>query len=144
MLKRAITYENFNGDTVTDTLYFNLTATELVNLETSYEGGLQKMIEKIIETENVREIIVQFQKIILMAYGERTDDGKRFIKSDKIRDEFSQTAAYDALFMELAEDATKAAAFITSIIPKQFQEEAAKAAVVDVPLPPSTPIPPSN
>lgn len=127
MLKRALTYENFNGEQVTDTLYFNLTSTELISLESSYEGGLEQAIKQIIENENVREIISQFQKIILMAYGQRTEDGKRFIKSDKIKEEFSQTAAYDALFMELASDPEKATIFINAIIPKKLVEEVAKA-----------------
>ena len=143
MLKRDITYEDFNGDTVTDTLYFNLTSTELIQLETSYDGGLQKAIETIIKTENIREIIAQFQKILLMAYGERTADGKHFRKSDEIKAEFAQSAAYDALFMELAEDAQKAAQFIIAIVPKQLQEEAQKAAV-DVNLPPGAPTTPSD
>jgi len=145
MLKRDITYEDFNGNTVTETLYFNLTSTELITLEASYDGGLQKAIESIVATQNMREIIAQFQKIILASYGERTEDGKRFRKSDLIREEFSQTAAYDALFMELAGNADKAAEFIGAIIPKQLMDQVEKAEnTVDVPLPSGLPTPPSN
>lgn len=159
MLKQDVTYEDFNGETVTDTLYFNLTATELTKLEAEYEGGLEKVLEEIIKSNDIRRIIAEFQKIILLSYGERSDDGKRFIKSDQIREEFAQTAAYDAFFMQMAADAELAANFVNGVIPKQLaaevkkaeEAEAAKKAEMNANAgraagtpPPPAPLPPTN
>lgn len=123
MLKRDITYENFDGETVTETFYFNLMQTEIVKLQVEYDGGMREMLQRIIKSENMEAIIREFQKIVLLAYGQRSEDGKRFIKSAQLREEFSQTAAYDALFMELATDDGKAAEFIAGVIPKQLLEQ---------------------
>lgn len=125
MLKRDITYENFNGEKITETFYFNLTKTELVQLEVGYQGGLQAAIQKIIAASDNKSLIEEFQKIILSAYGVKSEDGKRFIKNDELREEFSQTAAYDVLFMELALDEDAAAQFITGIVPSDFSKEIA-------------------
>jgi len=65
-----------------------------------------------------------------------SDDGRRFIKTDELREEFFQMPAYDALFMELMMDTDKAALFVRGIIPKGFEEEIAKlekAEVVQLP-----------
>lgn len=120
MLKREITYEDFDGNQVTDTLYFNLTKSELVSLEAEYDGGLYASIKRIMEANDQKSLIEEFKKIILISYGQKSEDGKRFIKSDDMRTEFSQSAAYDALFMELATSDTLAAEFMTGIIPRDM------------------------
>ena len=127
MLKREITYENFNGAKETDTFYFNLTRTEIVELEVSYESGLEASIQRIIDSKDVKALITEFKRIVLLAYGVRSEDGKRFVKSDKLREEFSQTAAYDALFMELATDENAAVVFIKGILPADMSKELDKA-----------------
>jgi hypothetical protein len=139
VLKRDITYEDFNGERVTDTFYFNLTRTEIIELELSYDGGLEASINKIIKAENVNALIMEFKKIVLLAYGQRTEDGKRFIKNDQLKEEFSQTAAYDALFMELATDDDAAATFIKGIMPSDIVKEMAKTKTETVHLPPLPP-----
>jgi len=118
MLKKDITFTDYNGDEVTETYYFNLSRAELVELEVSYSGGIEAAITRIIETRDVRNLIKEFKKIILLSYGVRSEDGKKFIKNQELRDDFTQTAAYDALFMELATDADAAAVFMNGIIPK--------------------------
>lgn len=123
MLKREITYEDFDGNQATDTFYFNLNRTELIELEVAYEGGLQAALQRIIETKDNKTLINEFQKIILSAYGVKSEDGKRFIKNDKIREEFTQTPAYDALFMDLATNENSAADFIKGILPKGLSED---------------------
>lgn len=138
MLKREITYEDFNGDQVTETLYFNLTKTEIIELETSYEGGLQASIERIINAQDTKALITEFKRIILLAYGQKSQDGKRFIKSDELREEFSQTAAYDTLFMQLATDDKLAAEFMTGIIPKDVRQEVEKQQKAVPPAPPTS------
>jgi hypothetical protein len=135
VLKREITYEDFNGEKNTDTFYFNITKFEILDLEASYEGGLEATIGKYVKDQNIKGLLDAFRKVILFAYGERSEDGKRFIKNDKIREEFSQTAAYDELLTELATDPDKADVFIKGIIPKDVASEINKAQ--SVPLPPA-------
>ena len=86
-------------------------------MEMSTTGGLVEMIKKIVAAQDAPSIIAIFKKLILKAYGEKSPDGKRFIKSDEISNAFSQTEAYSQLFMELATDADKAAEFVNGITP---------------------------
>jgi hypothetical protein len=126
MLKRDITYENFNGELITETYYFNLTKSEILNLDASYSDGLNGAIQKIIDAKDSKALIDQFQKLILLAYGIKSEDGKRFIKNDTLREEFSQSAAYDVLFMELATNDALAAEFMLGIMPKDMAQAAQK------------------
>jgi hypothetical protein len=127
MLKKVITFEDFNGEEVSETHYFNLTKTELIELEVHYEGGLEGSINKIIEAQDNATLLREFKKIILSSYGEKSADGKRFIKSDEMSKAFSQSAAFDSLFMELASgDGSAGAAFIAGVLPKDLSEEVAK------------------
>ena len=117
MLKKTITYTDYNGSERTEDFYFNLTKAEVVEMEMSTTGGLAEMIRKIVAAQDAPSIIAIFKKLILKAYGEKSPDGKRFIKSDEISNAFSQTEAYSQLFMELATDADKAAEFVNGITP---------------------------
>lgn len=138
MLKKSITYQDFNGDQVTETFYFNLTKTELIDMELKYNDGMTKTLERIISTQDPKVMIPEFQKLILASYGVKSEDGKRFIKSEVLREEFSQMAAYDALFMELATDDKAAAAFVNGIVPKDLvSRDQDKPVVTPPPLPPS-------
>jgi hypothetical protein len=132
MLKRDITYEDFDGNEVTDTYYFNLTRTELIELEAGYEGGLELALRRIIETKDRKQLISEFQRIILAAYGVRSEDGKRFIKNDQVREEFKQTPAFDALFMDLATSDDSASIFIKGVVPKDFAKQIEKSEVVPI------------
>ncbi|MET0786302.1 MAG: hypothetical protein ABWY25_06310 [Paenisporosarcina sp.] len=137
MLKRDITYEDFDGEKVTETFYFNLTRSEIIELEVGYKGGLQEALQRIVKADDKKTLIAEFKKIVLLAYGVKSDDGKRFIKNDELREEFSQTAAYDALFMELATSDDAAATFIRGVVPKDFAKEVEK--IQDKPMPPALP-----
>lgn len=117
MLKKTITYTDYNGSERIEDFYFNLTKAEVVEMEMSTTGGLAEMIKKIVAAQDAPSIIAIFKKLILKAYGEKSPDGKRFIKSDEISNAFSQTEAYSQLFMELATDADKAAEFVNGITP---------------------------
>lgn len=117
MLKKTITYTDYDGNKRTEDFYFNLTKAEVAEMEMSMNGGLSKMIEKIVQTNDMKRIVEIFKDLILKAYGEKSNDGKRFIKNQEIREAFSQTEAYSELFMELATDANAAAAFVNGIIP---------------------------
>lgn len=120
MLKLTKKYINFNGKEVEEDLYFNLTKAEIATMQLEVEGGFDGFLQKIIETENIPELMKQFQKIILMSYGVKSSDGRRFEKSEKLRTEFSQTQVYSDLFIELATDAEAAANFIKGVIPSDL------------------------
>lgn len=118
MLKKSITYTDYNGNLRTEDFYFNLSKAELVEMEMQTAGGLQNMLEKIVAEQDNKRITEMFKTLILKAYGEKSPDGKRFVKSPEISAAFEQTEAYVELFMELFTDADKAAKFFTGIVPK--------------------------
>ena len=124
MLKKTITYTDHNGVERTEDFWFNLPKAEIMEMEMSTTGGLTETIQKVVQTQDAPAIIKIFKNLVLKAYGEKSPDGKRFIKSDELALAFSQTEAYSNLFMELATDADAAAKFINGIIPA----DAAKAA----------------
>lgn len=123
MLKKTITYTDYNGAERTEDFYFNLTKAEIMEMELTTTGGLTGMIEKIISTQDIPAIAKIFKELTLKAYGEKSPDGKRFIKNDEIRDAFAQTEAYSVLFMELATDDQKAADFFNAIMPADLQQQ---------------------
>lgn len=118
MLKKTMTYTDYDGNERTEDFYFNLTKAEITEMEMSHDGGLVKLIEKIVAEQDVKRIIEIFKDLILNAYGEKSADGRRFIKNAEIREAFSQTEAFSDLFMELASNADVAAAFVNGIIPQ--------------------------
>lgn len=126
MLKKTITYTDYNGVERTEDFYFNLTKAELMEMEMSKAGGLSEMIQKIVDTRDVPAIVSIFKDLVLKAYGEKSPDGKRFIKNDELREAFAQTEAYSELFMELATDADAASAFMNGIIPVAVDMDEAK------------------
>lgn len=117
MLKKTIKYIDYDGVERTEDFHFNLTQAEVTEMELSLEGGLVRKIEKIVASKDGTEIVKLFKEIILKAYGEKSADGKRFIKSVELSTAFSQTEAYSQLFMSLATDSDQAAAFINGIVP---------------------------
>ena len=117
MLKKTITYTDYNQVERTEDFYFNLTKAEVMEMEMSTSGGLDELIKKIVAAQDAPAIIKIFKDLILKAYGEKSPDGKRFIKSEEIATSFSQTEAYSQLFMELATNADEAAKFVNGIIP---------------------------
>lgn len=127
MLKKTTTYTDFMGNERTEDHYFNLTKAELTKLSLSVNGGLDKMLENMIKEQDQAALMDWFDKIILMSYGKRSLDGKRFEKSEEISREFSQTGAYDQIFMELVTGGEQAVAeFIKGVIPADLAKEAAK------------------
>lgn len=124
MLKKSITYTDFNGEEVTEDFFFNLTKAELIEIEMGHEGGLSESLKKIIATEDGAKIISEFKSIILKAYGERSVDGKRFVKSQHARDQFESTEAYSVLFVELVTDPDAAAEFVRAIMPGDLMAQA--------------------
>lgn len=131
MLKKTITYTDYNGTSRTEDFYFNLSKPEIIELEASEAGGLGAMLEEMVKSNDSRMIVSTFKTIILKAYGKKSEDGRRFIKTDELRTEFEQSEAFSELFMELATSSSSAAAFVNGILPKSIAEEAAKLAAKD-------------
>lgn len=123
MLKKTITYTDYNGTERTEDFYFNLTKAELMEMEMGTTGGLAESIKNIVSAQDAPKIIKIFKELILKAYGEKSADGKRFVKSDELATAFSHTEAYSQLFMELASDADAASAFINGIIPGDLAKQ---------------------
>lgn len=128
MLSKEITYIDFDGNQRTEVFDFNFTKAELTEMQYSEAGGLEKMIQNIIASQDSARLIKLFKKIVLDSYGVKSLDGKRFIKNETVRDEFAQTQAYSDLFMLLATNDEEAAKFINGIMPKDLAEQAAKSA----------------
>lgn len=130
MLKRTIgPYKDFDGEMRDSTWYFDISQPELVELEVEFDAGFEGMIQKIIDTKDRKGLVAIFKRIVLMGVGEQVmDDGVlRFKKSDAIRERFSQTMAYNVLFMELATDDKKAAEFMEGVLPEEVTKPPADA-----------------
>ena len=124
MVVEKIKYTDFNGLEREEEFMFNLTEAEITEMELTTDGGLSDSIKKIIAAQDTPEIIKVFKMLLLKSYGEKSADGRRFVKSDKLSEEFSQTNAYSQLFMKLATDDKAAVAFINGIMPDSMQEKA--------------------
>lgn len=127
MLRKEIQYEDFNGNQTSEVCYFNISKNELIEMEVEYKEGFSQLLERIIETKDNKELVRRFKEIILMSYGQKSEDGRRFIKTDSLREEFSQTAAYESLFMELCTDVDAAVTFLKGVLPKDVAVEIEKA-----------------
>ncbi len=123
MLKKTVTYKDFNGTQRTEDFWFHMTTAEMMELQVSKKEGFGEWMQKIIESEDREVIMAQFKKILLAAVGQRSEDGRLFKKNDEIRDEFSATNAYSELFVELATDADAGAKFVSGIVPEDFAEQ---------------------
>lgn len=122
MLKKTVSYVDYNGVERTEDFYFNLSKAEVTEMELSVEGGFSKMLEDIVKSNDNMQIVKLFKEIVLKAYGEKSADGKRFVKSKEIAEAFSQTEAYSEIFMELALNEDAAAAFVNGIMPANLNK----------------------
>ena len=120
MLKKTIKYIDYDGNEREEDFYFNLSKAEVTEMELSKEGGMSEYIKKISAAQNAPELIKLFKEIITKSYGEKSLDGKRFIKNKELTEAFTQTEAYSELFVELASNADEAVKFINGIMPKNM------------------------
>ena len=123
MLTKTVKYTDYNGNERTETFNFNLTKAEIAEMELSMPGGMSATVQRIIEAQDTKELIAIFKELLLRSDGVKSPDGRRFIKNDELREEFSQTEAYSDMFMELATDAEAASEFINKIIPSDMQKQ---------------------
>ncbi len=121
MLKKTITYEDWNGKTRTEDFYFNLTRTEIAELE--YGLGLGKSLtdtlQTIVDNDDTAMVIKVVKELLLSAYGMKSEDGRRFIKNQEVREAFEQNPAFDTIYMSLATDPEYAVDFLLGIIPRE-------------------------
>lgn len=118
MIKWPITYTDYNGDEHTEDFYFNLNKAEVMEMNLVHNGTYQQYLSRIVEQRDGAKMAEEFRNIILKSYGEKTADGKRFIKSKELSDAFQQTEAYSELYMQLLTDETAAPKFIEGLMPK--------------------------
>ena len=121
MLKKTIKYTDYDGNEREEDFYFNLSKAEVTEMELSKEGGMSEYIKKISATQNAPELIKLFKEMITKSYGEKSLDGKRFIKNKELTEAFTQTEAYSELFVELASNADEAVKFVNGIMPKNMK-----------------------
>ena len=127
MIKETRTYVDYDGVERTEDFYFALSKAELAEMELSTDGGFEKLITKIVNSKDNRKIVETFKDILLKSYGEKSDDGRRFIKSPELSKEFSETPVYSDMFIELATDEDKASRFINGIMPKDIKDQLTEA-----------------
>ena len=121
MYVKEIEYTDFNGVARKEKFYFNLTKAEVLNMELGKTGGLTEYIHRILEAQDTPALMAMFKELLLMSYGVKSEDGRRFIKNDRIREEFEQTQAFSDFYMTLALDDNEASKLINSIIPDDMK-----------------------
>lgn len=126
MLKKTITYTDFDGNERTEDFYFNLSKSEIILLETTTPGGYVTMLQRIIDSKDNIELMNVFTDLIKKSYGVKSEDGKRFIKNEQVLDDFLSSAAFDEMFTEFFTTENAAAEFAQGIIPKNLADGAAK------------------
>lgn len=127
MLKKTITFKDYDNNERTEDHYFNMNSAEVIKwLTTTGEYTLDKVIIRLSQERNGKKIMEIFDGLIKLAYGKKSLDGRKFEKSDEIYNDFYQTEAYSKLFVELVTDAKKAADFINGIIPEELANEVSK------------------
>jgi len=121
MIKWPITYTDYNGEERTEDFYFNLNKAEIMEMNLNVNGALSEYYKRLVDLHDGKQIAEEYKNLILKAYGEKSLDGRRFIKSQQLRDEFEQTEAFAELYMQLATEDGAAARFIEGVLPKTGQ-----------------------
>ena len=123
MYKIREKYEDYDGNERVEEFYFNLTKAEITDMELTTEGGMSAMLNRIIAAKDTSKLIAVFKDLILKSYGQKSPDGRRFIKSDELTKEFTETPAYSQIYLRLATDDKAATEFVNNVIPKDLQKE---------------------
>ena len=123
MLKREITYENYDGVEVKETFYFNLTRSEIIMMSMEEDGDIAERLQSILDKKDGKLIVKTFHDLILRAYGEKSADGRRFVKSSELSKAFSETPAFDVMFEEMMMNPDKALEFVNALIPKDYRQQ---------------------
>ena len=132
MLKKTITYTDYDGLERTEEFRFNLTKAELVDMELTTAGTFSETMKRIIAEKDIIRIAKLFKELLLKSYGVKSDDGKRFVKSQELSEAFSQTEAYSDLYIELLSNPEEAAKFFAEVAPKIEEVSEVQAGIVTV------------
>lgn len=123
MLKITKTYEDFNGVERTEDFFFNFSKSELMNQQTSVEGGMIGLLTNLIRKNEGNKLTEYFREFVLLAYGEKSDDGRIFLKNDQIKERFKCHAAFSDIYMDLVEDPKKANDFFRGVFPAGLSDD---------------------
>lgn len=126
MLKKTFTYTDFFGKERTEDCYFHLSESKLAEMDLKTQDGWSEWVKEIVAAKDNETLVEIFKKVILASYGQKSPDGRRFIQTKELSEEFSQTPMFDQLFMSLVTDANAAADFFNGIVPEKVQKEAKK------------------
>lgn len=126
MIKKTVTYKDFDGNERTEDFYFHLTEQELTEWELSIDGGLSGVLKRITQSTDTRKIMEIFKELLIRSYGVKTSDGRGFIKNKEVLDNFTCTQAFSDLYMELATNDKAASEFVNGVIPEHLMREANK------------------
>lgn len=124
MIKKTVTYTDFNGVERTESFYFGLTESELLDMEVEADGGITDYYQRIVDAKDSKAIVREVKNLLIRSYGEKDSDGKYFMKTPEIAKRFECSAAFVALYKELATDANAAAAFCNGIMPSTLHADA--------------------
>lgn len=126
MIKKTVTYKDFDGNERTEDFYFHLTEQELTEWELSVDGGLSGVLTRIINSKDNKKIIEIFKDLLIRSYGVKTPDGRGFVKNEEVLNDFKYTQAFSDIYMELATDDKAASDFVNGIIPESLMKEASE------------------
>lgn len=135
MIKKVVTYTDYNGVERTETCYFNITKSEAMEMQFESGGNLTDILQKMVDEKDQVKLGRMFKDLIVKTYGIKSDDGKRFIKSKEISEAFEQTPAYDEIYMDLLSNEDHAIAFVKGILPADVAKEIAKEEEIKKALP---------
>ena len=128
MIKKTVTYTDYNGVERTESFYFHFSEAEILDMEMSTEGGFAERVRRIVDAKQQTELLKVIKQFVYDAYGVKSDDGKRFIKNDEVKTAFIESPAYSKIFMEMLGDDKIAAEFVNGVVPANMKDELAKIA----------------
>lgn len=126
MIKKTVTYKDLNGKERTETFYFHYFESEIMDMEMSEEGGLAERIQRIIDAKDQASLLKVIKKFVIDAYGIKSDDGRRFNKSQEVKDAFVECPAYSKIYMELLTNDELAAEFVNKVVPEDMAAQLAE------------------
>ena len=126
MIKKTVTYTDYNGEQRTETFYFHYTEAEILDMEMSEEGSFADRIQRIIDAKDKTALMKLIKKFVIDAYGVKSEDGKRFMKNDELKTAFLECPAYSDIFMEMVTNDEIAAEFVNGVIPSTMKDRVAK------------------
>jgi hypothetical protein len=126
MIKKTVTFTDFDGNKRTEDFYFHLTEQELTEWELSVDGGLSGVLTRIVNSQDTKTLIGIFKDLLMKSYGVKTPDGRGFVKNEEVLNNFTCTQAFSDIYMELATDDKAAAEFVNGVMPAGLAEKANK------------------